>query len=402
MAQREEELISAAAEAASSREQVEQLHAELEEQGNAFGETRAEVERLTGELGQREEAVAAAHVETADSREEVERLVIDLAERERALGEASAEVDRLTGELARREEERAKALAAGEAEAVRLRAETDALRAVVAERDSQASLLVAEKAELAAAVAALEEEANRAGEEARRNAALAEDRQQTLAAREHAEAIAKEELGAARAKLAEAETALAELQIRRFVRPRTKWLALSQLGSWLTHPHRGGWRLLGQYLRLRRSGTFAAEAYLAENPDVDASGLDPLMHYVEHGIREGRALAPTPSEAIFAAADVASPAIEPDEPAASAPVPDTPTAEPTCARPGASCRRRGSEPSRCLRRPPAPPPPADYGDFIVLLSRQRSGTTPLRSVLESHSEIFSVNEVFNLAGPRLR
>ena len=186
---------------------------------------------------------------------------------------------------------------------------------------------MAEKAELAAAVAALEEEANRAGEEARRNASLAEERQQTLAAREHAEAIAKEELGAARAKLAEAETALAELQIRRFVRPRTKWLALSQLGSWLTHPHRGGWRLMGQYRRLRRSGTFDAEAYLAENPDVDASGLDPLMHYVEHGIREGRALAPTPSEAIFAAADVASPAIEPDEPAASAP-PDAPTAEP--------------------------------------------------------------------------
>ena len=290
------------------------------------------------------------------------------------LDENSRQRRELARELARRTE----ALAAGEAEAVRLRAETDALRAVVAERDSQASLLVAEKAELAAAVAALEEEANRAGEEARRNASLADDRQQTLAAREHAEAIAKEELGAARAKLTEAETALAELQIRRFVRPRTKWLALSQLGSWLTHPHRGGWRLMGQYRRLRRSGTFAAEAYLAENPDVDASGLDPLMHYVEHGIREGRALAPTPFEAILAAAaaaDVASPAIEPDEPAASAP-PDAPTAEPPAPAP---------EPvvavaPRADQAPRPAVPPADYGDFIVLLSRQRSGTTPLRSV----------------------
>ena len=43
-----------------------------------------------------------------------------------------------------------------------------------------------------------------------------------------------------------------------------------------------------------------------------------------------------------------------------------------------------------------PSPPADYSDFIVVLSRQRSGTNPLRSVLESHPEIFCFNEVFNL------
>jgi hypothetical protein len=34
-------------------------------------------------------------------------------------------------------------------------------------------------------------------------------------------------------------------------------------------------------------------------------------------------------------------------------------------------------------------------DFIVLLARQRSGTNPLRSVLDTHPEIFSVPEVFN-------
>jgi hypothetical protein len=34
-------------------------------------------------------------------------------------------------------------------------------------------------------------------------------------------------------------------------------------------------------------------------------------------------------------------------------------------------------------------------DFIVLLARQRSGTNPLRSVLDTHPDIFCVPEVFN-------
>jgi predicted O-methyltransferase YrrM len=37
-----------------------------------------------------------------------------------------------------------------------------------------------------------------------------------------------------------------------------------------------------------------------------------------------------------------------------------------------------------------------YDDFVVLLARQRSGTNPLRSVLETHPDVFCFNEVFNL------
>lgn len=37
----------------------------------------------------------------------------------------------------------------------------------------------------------------------------------------------------------------------------------------------------------------------------------------------------------------------------------------------------------------------DFSHFTILLSRQRSGTNALRSVLESHPEIFCFNEVFN-------
>jgi hypothetical protein len=37
----------------------------------------------------------------------------------------------------------------------------------------------------------------------------------------------------------------------------------------------------------------------------------------------------------------------------------------------------------------------DYSNFVVLLARQRSGTNVLRSILDTHSEIFCLPEIFN-------
>jgi hypothetical protein len=39
---------------------------------------------------------------------------------------------------------------------------------------------------------------------------------------------------------------------------------------------------------LREKGLFDGECYLQLNPDVAESGMDPLFHYVFHGINEGR------------------------------------------------------------------------------------------------------------------
>jgi hypothetical protein len=63
--------------------------------------------------------------------------------------------------------------------------------------------------------------------------------------------------------------------------------AAAQIGSGVT---RGGPRYLRQYLTLRRS--FDSGSYLAANPDIAAAGLHPLVHYIEHGAREGRPLHP--------------------------------------------------------------------------------------------------------------
>jgi hypothetical protein len=61
--------------------------------------------------------------------------------------------------------------------------------------------------------------------------------------------------------------------------------AASQFLSWIV---RGRWSLIPAYLRVRRSGEFDRTEYLSAYPDVAQARLDPLMHYVEHGRREGR------------------------------------------------------------------------------------------------------------------
>lgn len=51
-------------------------------------------------------------------------------------------------------------------------------------------------------------------------------------------------------------------------------------------------RLLRSYLYLKKSKQFDPRYYLAANPDVRKADVDPLWHYVRHGCREGRAMAP--------------------------------------------------------------------------------------------------------------
>lgn len=62
----------------------------------------------------------------------------------------------------------------------------------------------------------------------------------------------------------------------------------SQLGSWLLRPtpERLGW--VRAYFSLRNSGLFDYRYYVMRYPDVARARLNPLMHYLEHGAREGR------------------------------------------------------------------------------------------------------------------
>ncbi len=74
---------------------------------------------------------------------------------------------------------------------------------------------------------------------------------------------------------------------RRTSRRRT----LSQLGTWLLPPTPRKLSYLRRYVALRRSGELDVDSYLLANPDVLAAGINPLMHYVQYGRGEGRAVA---------------------------------------------------------------------------------------------------------------
>ena len=46
----------------------------------------------------------------------------------------------------------------------------------------------------------------------------------------------------------------------------------------------------GAALELSPSEKFDTKSYLAMNPDVKDSGINPLLHYIKHGKAEGRVL----------------------------------------------------------------------------------------------------------------
>lgn len=48
------------------------------------------------------------------------------------------------------------------------------------------------------------------------------------------------------------------------------------------------YRLKRQMALLKRSGLFDAEWYLGRYEDIAKAGIDPMLHYIEHGAREGR------------------------------------------------------------------------------------------------------------------
>jgi hypothetical protein len=43
-----------------------------------------------------------------------------------------------------------------------------------------------------------------------------------------------------------------------------------------------------EYLIIKKSGLFDANYYYEQYPDVRQADIDPLMHFVKHGWREGR------------------------------------------------------------------------------------------------------------------
>ena len=228
--------------------QLQSTTAELDRALAESARLTKDLDALTGQL-----PVALDRAEAAEL-----QLHASTAELDRALDERS----QLTQNLSAQEERLAQTLAEAGQLAAALADTEDALSqrtAELVERDEQLDVRAAE-------VAARDELLAQGAVEHARLAAELQVRDETLAT--------QSEL-------------LERLEVIGRERGR-RWRSLSQFCSWLvplTAEHRG---YIKAYLRLRNTYQSDRDHHLSRNPDVAHLGLNPLMHYVEHGRREGR------------------------------------------------------------------------------------------------------------------
>jgi O-antigen biosynthesis protein len=238
----------------------------------------AEYADEANELGLRLNSLDA---QLAVHRAEAARLALEVAARDEELAARAAEVERLAEALAVRDEAIATgSLPPGDFASRRL----GGLDAELAVHRAEAARLTLEVAARDEALAARAAEVERLAE--------------ALAVRD--EAIAT---SSAQALIAERDGTYApgnlSLWRRWFIKKRRLrspvavtiegWRSVSQFASWLfRRPSRERFRLGTTYLALRAARVFDDAFYLAKYPDVAEAHLNPLMHYIEHGAREGR------------------------------------------------------------------------------------------------------------------
>ncbi len=272
---------------------------ELAQAGNEVsGRDRAlaqEAERHTAEIAAAREALRFRQADAAEQAEWAALLESELeSERERLseqLAEAWGEIERWQA-LAEEERQRAERTEAG------LRSEQQALACALA--DAKEAIAVTE-AELARST----DELTRREQEAQARAAELAQAQQARAAAEAELAQAKERLSATEARLNERFGEIATLtrllrereSAAREAAGRADWgrrTAAAFIGGGGTWRGRLIWLLPGplayalRKIQLQRRGLFDGQAYLRANPDVARAGADPLRHYLNHGLPEGR------------------------------------------------------------------------------------------------------------------
>ncbi len=291
-------------------ELFDEIRAQLDRADRAYGPLLAEARR---ELSEREVAHEEAEAQLTEQHEqELERW----KERTRAAGDERARVAEQLAAAASTERQRKQLETQLKAELEQAAAERDSLRLAATEieqdRDrwqERAGVAEEEGAQLAerlesalaakatteaelsretANAARLQAELGQAGAERDQLKAaryqLTAERDRLTAEREQLEARLHAEVDALTRERERLEAQLAA----RLQAPgdlRRAWLAFCQFASWLIRVRLGYVR---RYFALRRS--FDGDAYLAANPDVTAAGAHPLLHYIEHGAREGRGL----------------------------------------------------------------------------------------------------------------
>jgi hypothetical protein len=110
---------------------------------------------------------------------------------------------------------------------------------------------------------------------------------------ETARVLAEQKLGDRFAEIARLTTMLADESVKvDRAHANEEWLrsalqlAASSPKWWAIMPQK--WRRKREHARYRNSGLLDAESYLETYPDVAEHGMDPVRHYILHGMGEGR------------------------------------------------------------------------------------------------------------------
>jgi chromosome segregation ATPase len=267
--------VSARDEATQRAAALEQALAAADAKGSALHERCASLEaRQSGAQNLVQRATAAlqsARATQAELASERDALSSRLSE---AVSSHASAMSDLRGKL-----DELEARAAAEAVAAR--------RQAAAELSDLRSELEARDAQLGVAQAALENERRERFRETEQLTRMLLDAERRLA-EAHAAAESDRQAFAERLDAAERRTAAAASRLAAVTAERE---AIVSSRSWrLTAPVRrltGGRRTTPE-TRVRTSGLFDADWYLATYPDVAAAGIDPLAHYLEHGASEGR------------------------------------------------------------------------------------------------------------------
>ncbi|WP_234150837.1 hypothetical protein [Sphingobium sufflavum] len=278
------------------QEELEQLWAELAADRVAAADLKVELAEVSGRLSLTSEKLVDAN-----------GWVFQLAGERRALEQWQALANQKLLEADRKlaAADISIALARDEAAAVRHAAEVIRSQAIITLNEAEAvkeqsASALADGQAARAEVLRLEGKLSVAlSEHARAQQALAEGQSALHAAEERAAGL-EEKFTSSTENLQER---FAELAIvARFLREREEDVAVAASKSewlrrvsallmnrprwWAFVPHKLQQRWT--YGRLMRRGLFDAQAYVALNPDVGYSGVDPLKHYMMHGMAEGR------------------------------------------------------------------------------------------------------------------
>ena len=269
LAQRSHESEQTAAELAAARRELEQVVAQRQEVEKVVGGLREHVTLLLSSVKERQAAFVALEAAHAEQTRRVDALQRD-----------AAELVTLRVELKQAEAEAGKARAAMEAEIAKLRSDLSEAGAAAesqrAKAESEMKALKAEAEKLRAEKTAAERKA--ASEQARVEQRL-EERFDEIAGLTRMVAEAEQKAGHKDEAIEAMRAALAK-EMGRTVSALLDGRALRFMPMRL--------RLRRQMALLRRSGLFDAEWYKSHYQDIADAGVDPLLHYVVHGAREGR------------------------------------------------------------------------------------------------------------------